>query len=114
MGALSLIPPKFIMIHDVRSYYVWKIREVGDYEIKETYEKLCIDGILKDEFQIIERKGLTHALEFLRNCKIEQIKVILRKVHDMMYWLQNGPVEITMKIIHMVLVYAIPNKNKTM
>lgn len=28
-------------------------------EIREAYEKLCIDGVLKDEYKIVERKGLT-------------------------------------------------------
>ena len=47
MGVLSSIPPKFIMIHDVRSCYMWKIGEVGDFEIREAYEKLRNEGILK-------------------------------------------------------------------
>ena len=59
MGVLSLIPPKVIMIHDVRSCYICKIGEVGDYEIREGYEKLCNEGTLKEKFQIVERKGLT-------------------------------------------------------
>ena len=53
MGALSLIPPKDIMIHDVKSCYMCTIGKVGDYRIREFYEKLYNEGILKDEFQII-------------------------------------------------------------
>ena len=71
MGVLSSIPPKFIMIHDVRSFYMCKIGEVGDCEIHVAYDKLCDEGRVKDEFKIVERKGLTHALDFLRNFKIE-------------------------------------------
>ena len=33
-------------------------------EIREAYDRLCENGVLKEEYQIIERKGLTHALEF--------------------------------------------------
>ena len=33
-------------------------------EIRQAYEKICENGVLKDEYKIIERKGLTHALEF--------------------------------------------------
>ena len=47
MGMLSLITPKVIIIHDVRSFYMYETREVGDYEIKEAYEKLCNEGTLK-------------------------------------------------------------------
>lgn len=114
MGVLSLIPHKFIMIHDVRICYMCKIRELWDYEIKEAYEKLCNGGILKDEFKIVERKGLTRALEFPRNFKIEWIKVILSIIHDMKYWLQNGPMEITKKIFHRFIGYPTLDKKKTM
>ena len=85
MGELSSIPPKVIMIHDVRSCYMCKVKEVGDYEIREAYEKLCDEGTLKDQFKTIERKGLTQALEFLRNFRIEWIKVILSRIHDMKF-----------------------------
>lgn len=87
-----------------------KIREVGDYEIQEAYEKLCDEGFLKEEFKIIERKGLTHALEFQRNFKIEWIKIIFRRIHNMKFWLHNGPVEITEKMIHKVIGYPTLDK----
>lgn len=69
MGMLSSIPPKVIMIHNVLRYYMCKISEVGDYEIRLVYQKLC-DGVLKDELKIFVRKGLTHALDLLINFKI--------------------------------------------
>lgn len=50
MGVLSSRPPKVIMIHDVRSWYMCKIGEVGDYKIRKVYEKLCNEGTLKDKF----------------------------------------------------------------
>lgn len=59
MGVLSSILPKVIMTHDVISFYMCKVGEVRDYEIREAYEKLCDEGTLKDEFKIVERKGLT-------------------------------------------------------
>ena len=67
MGALSWIPPKVIMIHNMRSDYMYKI---CDYDICVVYDKLSDEGILKDEFNFFERKWLTHALYFLRNFKI--------------------------------------------
>ena len=33
-------------------------------EIFNTFNKLCDKGILKDEFSIVEKKGLTKALVF--------------------------------------------------
>lgn len=59
MGVLFLIPSKFIMIHDIISFYMCKVREVGDYEIREAYKKLCDEGTLKDELKKIVKKGLT-------------------------------------------------------
>ena len=114
MGMLSSILPKVIMIHNVRSCYMSKIGEVGDCEIREDYENLCDEGTLKEEFKIIERKGLTPTLEFLRNFRMEWIKVILRRVHDMKYWLKNGQVEITKKMIHKITCYLTLDKKKTM
>lgn len=87
MGVLSLIPPKVIMMHDVGSYYMCTIGEIGDYEIREAYDKLCNGGIMKDELKFVERKGLTCALEFSKNFKVEWINVFLRKIHDMNYFL---------------------------
>ena len=87
MAMLPLILPKVIMIHNVWCFYVYKIGEVDDYKMHATYEKLWNEGILKNEFKNFEKKGLTHVLEFPRNFKIEWIKVILRRIHDMKFWL---------------------------
>lgn len=102
MGELSLIPNKVIMIHDVQSCYMCEIGKFGDYEICVAYEKLCNECKLKDEFKIVERKGLTCVLDFTWNFKIEWTKVILRRIHDMKLWLENGPIEILKKVIHNV------------
>ena len=37
---------------------------IGDMEIREAYKKLCENGVFKEEFQSVERKGLTQALDF--------------------------------------------------
>ena len=34
--ALSSIPLKVLMIHDIRSLYICKFGEIGDYEIRES------------------------------------------------------------------------------
>ena len=75
--ALSSIPPKVLMIHDVRSCYMVKIGEVGDSELRESYNKLCKNVVLKYKFKHLADKGLTHALDFLQDFKFEWIKVVL-------------------------------------
>ena len=62
-GALSMIPPKVVMIQDMRKCYNCKVGSVGDLELREAYDRLCDNGILKDEYKIVEKKGLTHALD---------------------------------------------------
>ena len=63
-GALSTIPDKFFMVQDICKCYNCKTGAIGDLEIANAYEKLCIDGKLKDEFVIVEKKTLTKALAF--------------------------------------------------
>ena len=36
-----MITLRVIMVHDIRSYYICKVVEVGDYEVRLAYEKLC-------------------------------------------------------------------------
>ena len=63
---------------------------IGDIEIKDLYGKLCENGILKEQYKIAERKGLTYAPEFPNIFKIEWIKIFLRRIHHNLVWLENG------------------------
>ena len=65
-----MIPPNVITVQDVRKCHNCKIGGIGDLEIREAYNKLCVDDVLKEEFKIIENKGLTCALEFPTALKI--------------------------------------------
>ena len=76
-GTLSMIPPNVIMVQDVRKCYNYKIGGIGDMEIKEAYDRLCENGVLKEESKIIEKKGLTCALDFPSVFKIEWIQIVL-------------------------------------
>ena len=40
-SVLSIIPPKIVMVQDVRKCYNCKIGVVGDLEIFQAYDKLC-------------------------------------------------------------------------
>ena len=83
-------------------------------EISQAYDKLCENGVLKDEFKIAERKGLTRALGFPTVFKIEWIRIMLRRIHDGCFWLEDAPIKITKRIIHRVTRYPTLDRHKTL
>ena len=46
-------------------------------EIREAYDRLCENNILKEEYKIVEKKGLTRALDFPSVFKTEWIRIVL-------------------------------------
>ena len=58
-GALSMIPSKVVMIQDVCKCYNCKVGSVANMELRDAYDKLCDNGVLKEEFNIVEKKSLT-------------------------------------------------------
>lgn len=92
-GALSVIPDKVVMVQDVRRCYNCKVGAIGDLEIFNAYDKMCENKILKDEFSIIERKGLTKPLLFPSVFKIEWVCIVLSRIHDGAFWLETGPIK---------------------
>ena len=113
-GALSMIPPNVIMVQDVRKCYNYKIGSIGDMEIIGAYNRLCKNGVLKEEYKIVEKKGLTWALDFPNVFKIEWIRIVLSQIHDGSLWLDNGPIKITKRIIYRVTGYPTPDQPKTL
>ena len=85
-GALSTIPDKVVMVHDVYRCYNCKIGAIGDLEIENAFEKLCNNGKLNDEYSIAEKKGLTKALAFPTVFKIKWIRIVLSRIHVGSYW----------------------------
>ena len=71
-------------------------------EIRQAYDKLCENGVLREEFKIVEKKGLTRALDFPNVFKTKWITIVLSRIHDSSLWLDNGPIRITKRIIHRV------------
>lgn len=104
-GALLMIPPKVLMIKDVRCCYTGKIGEVGDMKIRDAYNKLYDNGVLREEYKIIEQKGLNCALDFLQVFKTKWIRIILSCIHDNYIWLEGGPIKPTKRIINRVSGY---------
>ena len=83
-------------------------------EISNAYDKLCDNGKLKDEFSIVEKKGLTKALVFPIAFKIEWIHIVLSRIHDGAFWLETGPVKITKKMVHRVTGFPTLDQTKTL
>ena len=71
-------------------------------------------GKLKDEFSIVEKKGLTKALVFPTAFKTEWISIVLSRIHDGSFWLEQGPVKITKKMIHKVTGFSTLDQPKTL
>lgn len=97
-GALSVILDKVVMVQDVRN----------------AFEKLCVDEKLKDEIVIIEKKTLTKALAFPTVFKTEWIRIVLSRIHDGAFWLETGPVKLTKKIISRVSGFQTLDRPKTL
>lgn len=102
------------MTQDVCFCYTYKVGEVDDMEIRDIYSKLCDNGVLKQENIILERKGLTCALDFLQVFKIEWITIILSRIHDNQIWLKNVPIRITKRTVNRVLRYPTLDRPKSM
>ena len=48
-----MISPQVLIIQDVRCCYACKVGGIGDMEIRDLYNKLNFDGVLKEENKII-------------------------------------------------------------
>ena len=59
-GAQSKIPPKVLLINDIRTHFKWTIQEIGTLEMENALAKMSLDGTLKLKFKHLETKGLTH------------------------------------------------------
>ena len=112
--ALSMIPPKVVMVQDVRRCYNCKNGVIGDMEIWEAYKKLCENGVLKEEFQIVEKKGLNSGIDFPTIFRTEWIRIELGRIHDGCLWLEDGPIKISKRIIQRVTGYPTLEWPKTL
>lgn len=102
------------MIQDVRCCYTRKIGEVGDIEIRDAYIKICVNGFLREEYKIVEQKGLNHALDFPQVFKTKWIRFFLSHIHDNYIWLENGLIKFTKRIINQVSGCPTLDQSKSM
>lgn len=114
IDALSTILDKVVIVQDVRRCYNCKIGAIGDLEIFNAFDKLCDKGILKDEFSILEKKGLTKALVFSIVFKTEWIHIVLSRIHDGAFWLETKLVKITKNFLNKVTSFPTLHWVKTL
>lgn len=46
-GAQLQIPPKVLLINDIRLHFKCAIQDIGTLEMDECLKELCVDGVLK-------------------------------------------------------------------
>ena len=80
--AQSQIPPKVLLINDIRSHFKGSIQDIGTLEMDETLEKLCVNGMLKLEHQHLEAKRLTQIPHMPQDFQVKWIRYILSHVHN--------------------------------
>ena len=83
-------------------------------KIYNAFDKLCDKGVLKDEFSIVEKKGLTKALVFPIVFKTEWIHIVLSRIHDWAFWLETRPVKITKKKFYRVTSFPTLDRPKVL
>lgn len=80
--------------------------------MNEAYNKLCVDGALKQKYQHLETKGLTHFSHMPRKFQVKWIRFIIIYVHNGKLWLDH-PIKILKKMIHKITTLPMLNKAKT-
>lgn len=94
--------------------YNCNIGAIGDLEIFQAYDKLCENQVLKEKFQIDEKKSLTHALVFPIGFKTEWTRIVLSRIHNGCLWLEGETIKITKRIVHRVTRFPTLDPHKTL
>ena len=76
-GAQSQIPPKVLLVNDIRTHFKCTIQEIGTLDMDSALAELCVDGSLKPEHKHLETKGLTHIAHMPRKFQTKWIRYIL-------------------------------------
>ncbi len=58
-GAQSQIPPKVLLINDIRPHFECFVQEIGNLKMDNALGEMSIDGTLKLRHKHLEIKGLT-------------------------------------------------------
>ena len=73
-GAQSQIPPKVLLINDIRTHFKYTIQEIRTLEMDNALAEMSVDGTLELEFKHLETKGLTHILHLPQNFQVKWIR----------------------------------------
>ena len=73
-GAQSKIPPKVLLINDIRTHSKCTIQEIRTLEMDNSLAEMSVDGALKLEHKHLETKGLTHNMYFPHNFQVKWIR----------------------------------------
>ena len=95
------IPPKVLLINDIRTHFKCTIQEIGMLEMDNALAEMCVDGALKPEHKHLVTKELTQIPHFPCNFQVKWIRYILSQFNNGQLWLEQ-PILITKKIIHKV------------
>ena len=82
IGAQSHIPPKVLLVNDMHSHFKCAIQDICTLEMDECLKELCVDGVLKPEYQHLEEKGLTHIPHMPQNFQVKWMRYILSHVNN--------------------------------
>ena len=110
-GAQSQIPPKVLLINDIRTHFKCTIQEIGTLEMQNALAEMSVNGTLKPEHKHLERKGLTHVPHLPRNFQVKWVRYVLSRVHNGQLWLEQ-PILITKKMIHRITGLPMLSKAK--
>ena len=81
-GVQSQIPPKVLLINDIRTHFKCIVQEIGTLEMDNALVEMCVDGALKLEHKHLETKGLTHIPHLPHNFQVKWIRYILIQFHN--------------------------------
>ena len=70
-GAQSQIPPKVLMINEIRTHFKCIVQELGTLEMDNALADMCVDGVLKPKHKHLETKGLAHIPHLLCNFQVK-------------------------------------------
>ena len=75
-GAQSQIPPKVLLMNDIRTHSMCTIQELGTLEMDNALAEMCVDEALKPTHKHLETKGLTHILHLPSNFLVKSSRNI--------------------------------------
>lgn len=81
--ALSGVPYDVSHVEDVRSFYHYKLEDLGIAVIFYHHKTLCDKNkVIKEQFKRVTEKGFHHALNFINDFDDELVRYVFGRIHD--------------------------------